>query len=479
MSARAGASGALDENLISPMGWRRDWLSPSVVLLVALGTRLWVLLKVDSGIVFSKYPVFAKQIVAGKDIGNRWLDLSPFYLWFWTVVGPALRWNFFWLKGLQLMVGVAAALLVWAVARHWLRPPYALGAALLYAAYGYLPVLELTFEPEVFVILFNLASVFFLQRMTVNRWRGSAMLAGVCIGLAVITKPNSLLWLPCAWCWFALCTEWPARKRLAGAALLTLMATLVVAPIPVRNLVRFAEPVLITADFGKVFYHGNYHTATALYAAPPPVQERDPTGGLRPDYDHETFRSTASRLAGRPLSAAESSSFWFSQTLQDMADHPGAYVQRQLGKLLFFFHTYEIALTPTEFLGYRTLRSYPHLPFGVLSVLGLAGMGLWLGSPDRRRTFLALAGIGVTFVTCLVFYVIARYRCPAVPWLCVMSGFAIERGVLLWRTGRRKHCLGVGLAIVLMAVPIFFSSAGELEQMDREMTNFFFNSIRF
>ena len=57
-----------------------------------------------------------------------------------------------------------------------------------------------------------------------------------------------------------------------AAGFLVLAAILVVAPVTIRNLRQFDDFVLITADGGKVFFHGNGPGSTGMERADLPEQ---------------------------------------------------------------------------------------------------------------------------------------------------------------------------------------------------------------
>ena len=61
------------------------------LFLLALTVRILFLLFIDEPILFNKYPYFAERLARGEDIGERLVDLSPFYLYFLTLINR-LEW---------------------------------------------------------------------------------------------------------------------------------------------------------------------------------------------------------------------------------------------------------------------------------------------------------------------------------------------------------------------------------------------------
>ena len=64
----------------------QDYTLYAFVFLVAIGARILFLVWIDEPILFFKYPYFADKLCQGKDIGERLIDLSPFYLYFLTLL---------------------------------------------------------------------------------------------------------------------------------------------------------------------------------------------------------------------------------------------------------------------------------------------------------------------------------------------------------------------------------------------------------
>lgn len=422
------------------------------VFLLALACRIFFLLWIDEPILFYKYPFFAEKLAAGQNIGERIVDLSPFYLYFTTVFAAVFGSHWEVLKGVQALLGAVVAAGVAGVGMRWINRPAGVVAGLIYAVYGNAIVLESTLEPTVFVLLFNLAAVFFLMEADVApagvRWRRAAA-AGVFSGLSIVTKPSFLLFLPLGAVWLFFRGRRPPswRVRVGAPLLFGLAAFLVVAPVTVRNHVRLGDRVLVTADAGKVFYHGNAKGATALEWTGLPDEGLRSEGAGETDFAHVLFRETARSITGLPLSPSEASRFWFRRAWSDIREDPARYARLLLEKAVFFFNDYEMHFIASAYVEYRESRRYPFLRFGVLSALGLTGM--LLGLRRLWKWFPLCAPIAVYFCSALVFIVQSRYRLPAVPYLCLFSGYALWCLREWWRRRERGKWAGSAAVVLL------------------------------
>ena len=443
-----------------------------VIFLVAIGARIVFLLFIDASIPFYKYPFFAEKLASGKDIGERLVDLSPFYLYFLTYLKKLFTINWDVVKFFQTFAGAINCLLLMATGALAFRKEVGLLAALLYAVYGNLIIIESTLEPTVFVLLFNLLAVYCL--LLAQRNQRSAgyyiALAGLSAGFSIITKPNFLLFLPLAGVWllFLLDTRQSHKTRALLCILFFGATALVITPITVRNYVRLHDFVLVTADAGKVFYHGNGKGASALEGVGLPDEGFAEEGGNEPDYAHVLFRKAASDITGKHLSPSESSKFWFRKTLEEIAGNPQAYMVRELKKFIYFFKDYEMHYIASAYQEYKESLHFPFIRYGIIVSLGLLGMGLSLR--EFKNRFLIYGIILLYLLSGLTFLVQSRYRIPAVPYLCLFSGFAAYR---LREMISAKKYKSSGIAICLIGLFFGFSHfvyGNEILRTDRWQT---------
>ena len=415
-----------------PGGNHRDYTLHAVVFLIAICIRTFFLIWIDEPILFIKYPFFAEKLANGVDIGERLVDLSPFYLYFLTFLNKLFGVSWTFIKCFQIFIGAINTLLVFAIGNRLFKRSAAFMGALMFAFYGNLIVLETTLEPTVFVLLFNLLSVYFLL---LSGTKSNApvkniaivLAAGISAGMGIITKPNFLLFLPVgiAWIFFFGNPDFSFKKSLPHALLFILAALVVIAPVTTRNFVKFNDFILVTADAGKVFFHGNSKTATAIVGAD--LSENNPylDSSSEPDYAHVVFRKTASQLTGKTLSPSQADSFWIKITLKDIFDDPLLYMRREFKKCIYFFTNYEVHYIASAHKEYKKSLSYPFLTYGIIISLGLLGMGLSI--KKFKGLFLIYGAIGVYLMSCTIFLVNARYRTPAVPYYCLFGGYAIYR----------------------------------------------------
>ena len=400
------------------------------VFVIGISARLLFLIYLDEPALFAKYPFFAEKLAEGKDIGERLVDLSPLYLYFMTALKKIFDVDWAYVKFIQSFLGALNGLLVFAVGGQLFRQEVGFLAGLMYALYGNLIILESTLEPTVFVLTLNLLAVYGLLRVRedgdpLRRAWGWPLLAGLFVGFSIITKPNFLLFLPVGAVWLLICAVRTVtlQRRLANTLFFFAAALLVVIPVTVRNYVKLHEFVLVTADAGKVFFHGNGGGATALEGTGLPDEGFLEEGANEPDYAHVIYRETASKSIGRALSPSESSKFWIRRTLDDIISDTVAYMKLEVKKLFYFFNDYEMHYIASAYKEYKASIAFPFIRYGVIASLGLLGM--LLAFKNFKRHSLLYAVVFIYLFSGMLFLVQSRYRTPAVPYLCLFAGYAI------------------------------------------------------
>jgi len=458
--------------LSSHLKTSRDYTAYASIFIIALSVRFLFLSCIDDPILFIKYPFFAEKLAGGESIGERLVDLSPFYLYFLAFLKKYIGINWSSVKYLQAFIGSLVCLILLALGYRVFRREAAVAAALIYAVYGNLIILESTLEPTLFVLLFNLLSVYFLFLAGENSKTPRARyvlpsVAGFFSGLSIITKPSFLLFLPLGMIWLfsRMADRLSFLQRLVRILTFSAAAFMVVLPITARNYVKLGDFVLVTADAGKVFYHGNGPGASVLEGTGLPDEGFAEEGADEPDYAHVLFRNTAKRLSGKDLAPSEASRFWFKKTLSHIISDPKSYVIRELKKCIFFFTDYEMHFIASAYKEYKDSLSFPFIRYSIIVSLGLAGILL---SWKRFTEIFLIHGVIILYLLSgMLFLVQSRYRIPAAPYLCLFAGwtvFSLKKMIV-----ERKF---VSTALILLATAVFFfvsyfSFRSEIVKIDR------------
>ncbi len=226
----------------------------------------------------------------------------------------------------------------------------------------------------------------------------------------------------------------PVRRRFWWTGSFLAASLVVLLPVGLRNARVGGEFLLSTSQFGPNFYIGNRTNASGSYEA---------LAGDRGDAEVEREDATrlASEASGRALSPSGVSNYWFGRALADIRSHPGSWLALMAKKALLSVNAAE--LPDTESLEAHAdyswvLRALRWLNLGV--VLPLAILGAWTWRKEWRRLLILHALLAGLLLSVVLFYVVARYRHPAVPiaLLFAAAGIASLVAIVAERRANRK-----------------------------------------
>jgi len=413
----------------------------------------------DQG-VFSKYPHFVRQILAGTLPQSRLADLSPGYLWtLVTAVGPfGLGWNH--IRNTQVLTVAAVALIVGLVAWR-LRGPLAgtIGLAVVLLNRSAL-VNAAELEPESLILLLNtlgLATLFLARR------RCGYFAAGLAFGFSVVTRPTAAPAVVAALLVRAFLhsnddhNRSTSRKWLLTAAFLGLAIPVVA----VTSLSRVLLPSPTIMNPGTVFYEG-WNPSTTGYSgnAPRLVKEIEATID-EPDALHSAYRIVASAALGDSSDPRTANRFWLLQAARFISDQPVFALGLAGRKLVLACSSWEPYDLATMVRRDLELRSWWWIPFGILCPLAMVGV---FEKRDRSVT-LPVGAYCVAYLAIMCsFYVTARMRNPVLPAVALLAALFLDR--IVRGTGNRADRPWV-LLLVAAAAMIPLNRDGRLQLEDR------------
>ncbi|MFP6643368.1 MAG: tetratricopeptide repeat protein [Candidatus Latescibacterota bacterium] len=411
---------------------------------LALAFRLVHLLDIYSLPHFSVLVLDAQEYdaMASRLLGGDWLlDLEQGYVHgiLFPILLAALKWLGFGPVGTRVVQALMGALCCWLIHRITRRcatPEAAMIAGVLAAAYWPFIVFGGELLATTLVLLLQLALADLL--LAVPRAPGvsprQAVLAGVLLGLLIMTRANAALLLPLVVWWV-----WRSRggRRWRPCIELVVAMLMILSPYLVRNQILQGSPMPFQG--GWSFYQG---------ANP----DADGTPYVRLGAEWQRLESLAIR-AGATEPAARGA-YYLERSLQFIGDSPEKWAALSYRKLRLFWHEHEVPVSADLRTYEARSRLWWVLPSGLGLVLPLALAGFLLGGglkqPDRRL----LAGfVLVWLVSGLLFTVSARYRLPAAPFLIMFAGLGVAALARVIRRREVKGCLvGTGAVVAGLLV---------------------------
>lgn len=449
--------------MIDSGGARKRCPSPFLlaIFLVAFAIRLGHLVAIADSPLWEMrlgdtavYDAWAKRIAGGEWVGTEVFWYAPLYPYLLGAVYALFGDGGWAIRLLQAALGAGSAVLLAEATRRLVSERAGIFAGALLALYA----------PAVFydgllhkagLALFLLSLVVAILAATIARggWTaGTSLCAGVALGLLVLTRENTLVFVPVLLVSVLTLGDAGRRRRLALASLLALGLAIPLTPVALRNRIVGGEWHLAAANFGDNFYKGNNPETDGTYVSLLPWRGS-------PEFEREDAVAIAEAETGRALTASEVSRFWTRRALAYIRDEPLDWLRLVGRKAFLVWHRVELADTEdldTYALASPVLRVLaPVFHLGTLVPLALlGGVATW----TRRRALRPLLAMLLLYpATVVAFYVFGRYRYPVVALLVPFAAAGIANAPRFFREAslpRRVLAIAaIALALVATNLP--------------------------
>jgi len=397
------------------------------------------------------YHEWALRIMKGDWFGTELFFNAPLYPYFlgllYTIFGP----DFFIAKLIQCLNDALMCVLITFLAEKLFNRKVALVAGLLAVMHeGFIFYSGLLLIYNAQTVLTVLLALFLLhcrKTLCLKSW----LMAGCCLGLTALARPNTLLFPPFLFIWLWLLhregiLSW--RRALVCGALFCLGIGLMIAPLTIRNLAVTGQFVLINSQGGTNFHTGNNPDAPGTYKVPrfiPRDKVDDPLG------ERTVYREYAQSQTGRQMNEMESSRYWFQQGIDFIISQPLDWLALEVRKFKLLLNHTDIHLNRSlEFTRqFSSILRLPLVSYGFLVALALLGIALTI---HRWRLLMPIYAIMLTYAgALLLFFVSSRYRMPLVAFFVIFAAYAI---CWLLETLRKRHLTHLGMATFAL---LFFS----------------------
>jgi len=373
------------------------------------------------------------------------------------------------IRVIQMALGVISCWLLFRLGRRIFNEGISLFAAFLMATYWFFIFFEGELNSPAIIVFLSLAILNHMLDWADAPNRKSLAWAGLCFGLLALDRPETLLFLPVllGWAFFAAPAVLPKPQRLMQLALLPLIVALCIAPVTLRNYLRSGEPVLICTIGGLNFYAGNNPDATGYF----PNLDYAKMFGVAQGLSHHNFPQLLQGLERKTgqdnLTQSDLQSYFVSEALRFIRENPGQALALAFKKAAYFWGPHEISSDKVFELEKENTPLFGFLPpfafFMPLAVLGVVLLALGRAVPQfrlgvrpgaTRALTLIAAFVLVIFLNHILFFVVARFRIPVIPFVLLFAAFALAHGFrLLLR--RDSAYVGLWAAIAITAALIF------------------------
>ena len=397
---------------------------------------------------------WAKEITSGQ-IKEGVFYMSPFY--------PYLIAGIFKLFGesvssvviVQHAVGIINLFLIFIISKRVFGQKAAFVALILAALHAPLVFYESKFLLPTFTVLFYLLSLLLLLYQESEKPKFLlSFLTGLVIGIAVIHRPNILLFVPFVLAWFFILHKSSLKPAFILCVLLLIGIALPVSPVTIHNYKASGEFILLTANTGINFYYGANKDAAPTFTRRESVSDSI-------EQEEEKAREKAETAMGRELSPKEISSYWMKRGFDEITGDFGKWFSYEINKLYWSINTYEIANNynlPFEKRSVPILKVF-FIPFGVMSLLGF--LGIVIAPKKDHKVLLLLFYLLSLFIGLMAFTVVSRFRIPLTIILSGFAGYGIIEYISLLKArnfnieASKKYLLAT-IVIVVLAFPTLY-----------------------
>jgi tetratricopeptide (TPR) repeat protein len=438
---------------IADIPWRRVALiaAAAVVVKAVVLQQLWnhPLLQPQGELDTAYYVTLGRRVASeGVFAPTEAFFVSPLYVYFLAAVFAA-GGSLLAAQLVQIALGAAAVVALFATARHWFGERAALagaGLAILTGIFTFNEVLILQSALDPFLVS---CALYALTRTMAGGGSGAFAAAGASLGLLALNRPNALV--------FAVATAAIVLSK-AGrqvpvyrGAVLVASLLAVLAANAARNYAVSGDAVVIASHGGLNLYIGNHDRADGTYT---------PVPGITPSIAGQASDSTrvAESRTGRSLSPGEVSSYFARLAFDWVTGHPADALRLWIRKIGILLNRVDVPLNyssafyarePFSFLRLLAIGPWLLLP------LGLVGL-FWPALRTNRRGYWVWAMfVPVYGAAVVLFFVTDRYRMPLFVPLCAAAGAALVRCVDLVRARQFSGLLRPAGAVAMVSVVVF------------------------
>lgn len=390
----------------------------------------------------------ALEILAGDWLGTAVYYLDPLYPFFLAAVYAFVPPDSAGVLLAQAALDSVSAVLIALLSRRIGGERAGLVAGLLAASYApflYYAALLLKAPLMIFLVV---SALLLVLRASAQANALPWLPAGGLLGLAALTRGNSLLFAPVLGLWILFLGDGDRRARVLAVAALGAGLALAIGPVTLRNWLVGDDLVLLNSQAGQNFYIGHFSgNETGAYVAPPFLRPN-------PVFEEEDFAQEARRRSGRDdLAPSEISAFWLREGLAEIAEDPLRFLRHSARKALLLLNRYEIPDNASFEYFAREVAPMLRGPLpGFGFVLCLAGAGVVVAGRRREAVLLLLYFLAYA-AGILLFFNLSRLRLPLVPVLIAFAACGLVAGYEAVR-GRRWREFALPAAVALALVPI-------------------------
>lgn len=407
----------------------KEYFPIPIIFILILGAILRVLCFFEfKNTLFYKYPILdalyydelAMKIASGNLIQNEAFFMGPLY--------PYLLGSIYFIFGhsliipriFQMLLGLMTSYLAFILGRK-IYGFNIIGyiAAFLITTYKPLIFFEQTLLMEVLVSFMILLSIYTLLLAAEKKCKPYFILAGIVLGLTVLTRGNLLLTaFPIAvWIFVCMKDKISSRQAIISSIIFILSVFIGILPATLHNYIAEKDFVLITSNAGINLYIGNNEKSDGEFVVTDELDFFSDMSGREP---------VKIALKKNEVKSSEVSKYWNEKAKIFIKENPKKFISLLINKIRLFWGRDEVPQLYNQRLMSKDvfiLRA-PLISFAIIGPLTILAIFLTLLKPSRY-SIVVLIFILTYMFSILPFFITDRYRICIIPAMILSASFAL------------------------------------------------------
>lgn len=400
-----------------------------IIFLVAMALRVGFALTLPARVLWpdgERYEKVAMNLITDREFGSlkdnyRSVPTQPLLI---AAVYAVFGKNYVALRLLFAVIGAVTCGLAYMLAKKLANPTVGLLTGLVLACYPHYIYISTLFEyPQAFFIFAMTLCFLGLLAFEESYRQWALFFAGLCFGVALLSAPTVLLFLPFVFLWLAL-KLFPQARLITSCFVLLLGVLLPVAPWAMRNYLAYGHVIIVNVAGGINFWVANNETYVTDGKAAVIL-------GCWESYADSRFckEYVGARRRTKSLGPVESifatERIAWQQGFAFIQQDPGRFMKLAVLKFFDFWSPYPDAAYKKEGQ-YTTTRTFiSFITYGSLLLIAIPGACLTL--PHWRRFILVYSYIGAFTLAHMIFLPSLRYRLPLDLFLAFFAAYALDR----------------------------------------------------
>ena len=400
------------------------------------------------------HDLWAQAIAQGNWIGDQVFFRAPFYPYFLGTVYKLFGHNYFIPRLIQHLIGSFSVILIYFLARRLFNRRIATLSAILTSIYGVMVYYEDELLLDFLLVFFGVLLILLLHRAEDNPGKSKFFLAGLVTSLFAITRPNILIFIPFVLFWILLLLKVNLKRKIVFSLFFLVGLFVLILPITARNYLVGKDFVLISSQGGINFYIGNNPQADGTSAILPPYGD---------DWEYQDAAYEVQGSIGKIPRPSEVSDYYLKKGVDFILHSPQKFLSLFLKKTYLFWNSFEISNNQDIYFFRQYSSLIRILPVGFWIIGPLSLLGMFLSLKSWKKYFLVLTFVLSYLFSVLLFFVNSRFRLPVLPFLIVLSSFAlIQLFGYLKGSSFKKFFLSMALFLLF-----FFLSNSNFYHLDK------------